>query len=58
MNNKMHKNIDQLIADGKEEEACILIEEVWKKQERANLEEIAKLVLRGEKQEWRFRTKN
>ena len=57
MNNKMYKNIDQLIADGKEEEACILIEEAWEKQEQANQEKITKLILRVKKQEGCFRIK-
>lgn len=51
----MHKNIDQLIADGKKEEACILIEEIWKKQENVNQKKIVKLMLRIDKQEKRFR---
>ena len=33
----MHKYIDQLLIDGKHEDACILINEVWQKEaETAN----------------------
>ena len=31
----MHRYIDQLIMDGKEDEAIPLIEEVWRKEEEA-----------------------
>lgn len=58
MNNKIYKNIDRLIVDGKEEEASILIEEIWKKRDSDLQKKMAKLSLRIEKQEWRLRVKD
>ena len=56
VNSAIYKNIYQLIADGHEEGACILIREVWTKRESDNQEKIAKLILRAKEQEWRCRT--
>ena len=54
---KMHKHIDKLLKDGKKEEACILIEEVWRKRECTNQEKIADLTRRLEAHEKRLGTK-
>jgi len=40
---KMHKKIDQLLMDGKDEEAVPLIEEVWRKRKRKEQKKINKL---------------
>lgn len=41
--NKIHEYIDQLLIDGKAEEAIPLIEEVWKKEAQAEKEMIGDL---------------
>ena len=40
---KIHKQIDQLLIDGKEEEAIPLIEEVWRKRKENELKKINNL---------------
>jgi hypothetical protein len=40
---KIHKQIDQLLMDGKEEEAIPLIEEVWRKRKEKELKKIDNL---------------
>ena len=40
---KIHKQIDQLLMDGKEEEAIPLIEEVWRKRKEKELKKINNL---------------
>ena len=39
----MHRYIDQLLMDGKEDEAIPLIEEVWRKEREQTEKEIANL---------------
>lgn len=41
--NKMHEAIDQLLMDGKEEDAIPLIEEVWKQEAQAEKEMVENL---------------
>jgi hypothetical protein len=44
---KIHKQIDQLLMDGKEEEAIPLIEEVWRKRktkEQKKIDNIKRLI--------------
>lgn len=54
----MHEYIDQLLIDGKEEEAILLIEQVWKKEAQAGKEMIADLSRRLNSLERHVRTKS
>jgi hypothetical protein len=55
--NKMHKHIDQLLIDGKHEDACILIEEVWQKEAEAANKIVEDLARKLEILEKRLRAK-
>ena len=50
----MHERIDQLLIDGKEEEAIILIERVWEKERETKNKTIADLARKIDALEKRF----
>jgi hypothetical protein len=54
---KMHKTIDQLLMDGKEDEAIPLIEKIWEKERQSENKIISDLARKIEDLEKRFRTR-
>lgn len=53
----MHKTIDQLLMDGKEDEAIPLIEKAWEKERQSENKIISDLARKIEDLEKRFRIK-